>query len=129
MLGKEVLILWSLLCITICSARPNKFDLQTENKNIEKVGNRIFFLHYSKLCIFQYLTSWQIEVNADVNVWLNDYLLHQIEICNFYKDLLEKRGDKLARKKNRDRIQILGRVIKKRTDQKIKMKNTVSKNI
>ena len=65
-------------------------------------------------------------MNADVNVWLNDYLLHQIEICNFYKDLLEKRGDKLARKKNRDRIQILGRVIKKRTDQKIKMKNTVS---
>ena len=67
-------------------------------------------------------------MNADVNVWLNDYLLHQIEICNFYKDLLEKRGDKLARKKNRDRIQILGRVIKKRTDQKIKMKNTVSQN-
>ena len=61
-------------------------------------------------------------MNADVNVWLNDYLLHQIEICNFYKDLLEKRGDKLARKKNQDRIQILGRVIKKRTDQKIKRK-------
>ena len=69
-------------------------------------------------------------MNADVNVWMNDYLLHQIEICNFYKDLLEKRGDKLARKKNRDGIEIYGRVIKKRTtDQKIKMKNTVSKNL
>ena len=64
-------------------------------------------------------------MNADVNVWLNDYLLHQIQICNFYKDLLEKRGgDKRKERKNREGIQIYGRVIKKRMreDQKLKMK-------
>merc|ERR1712110_1393493 len=102
MLGKEVLIFWGLLSITICLARPNTFDLRSENRNVEK-----------------------IEVNADVNVWLNDYLLHQIQICNFYKDLLEKRGgDKRKETKNREGTQIYGRVIKKRMteDQKLKMK-------